>query len=672
MELRQIIEILLRRKWIIISMFLAIFLTIFLGSLVIHPWYTATAKVFLQRSTAASTLLSGLGLQGVSSSSSSLAYSDTDRADYLALAAVRPVVDKVIEQEHVTRERIRAIILRKLPFLKPIAKTFGMNVDATTQIMKAEDLINRSLVSYIFPRPYVKIDQQESTDIITFEATGTDPEQASMIANSIARSFLENELKRVREDFKGAREYIQSNLKNYNSEYAKALRDLREFKETQKTVSLDLEMSEYIKQISDLKQTQSNLYVALAETRTKFNPNHPTVIDIQNKIDETKKLIQQKSERVFGALPSSDMAKKTTNYADRAVHPEQDAVLPRESNKGDDDAFRGLPEKSLRYAQLALAVSVTQDIYNSLLKYRYQVGIAESIALSNCYIVETALMPEIDDSKHKYPKTGLNAIIAILLGTIFGLCAGLFVEYLDDTIETADHLKAFKTVTYLGRVAKLRKRGLKLIDEHDPVSAVKEAFRTIRNNIRFATVDKPVKSLLVTSAVPGEGKSFVASNVAISAVNGGKKVLIVDTNLRTPSLHTFFGLDNSSGLTDYLAGESVSLESIQKQCRVNGLSVITTGPVPSDPATLIESGRMHQLLESLKNTYDLVILDSPAVLTAHDAIILGGYADGAVVVIESGKTGRKPFTHTYELLQKAGIVVVGAVLNKAKAHTSAY
>lgn len=671
MELRQILEILFRRKWMIMSMFLAIFLTIFLGSLLIHPWYTATAKVFLQRSTASSTLLSGIGLQGVSASSASLAYSDTDRADYLALAAVRPVVDKVIEQEHVTRERTRAILIRKLPFLKPILKAFGANVDDTMQVMKAEDLINRSMVSYIFPRPYVKIDQQESTDIITFEAMATEPEQASRIANSIARSFLENELNRVRADFKGARDYIQNNMKHYNNEYAKALRDLKEFKESQKTVNLDLETTEYIKQISDLKQTQGNLYVALAETKTKYKPNHPAVIDIQNKIEETKRLIQQKSEKVFGALPSSNMANKASNDAELAVNPEQNFALPSDSSKRDDDALMGLPQKSLQFAQLALAVSVTQDFYNVLLKYRYQVGIAESIALSNSYIVETALTPEIDDSKHKYPRTGLNSIIAILLGTIFGIGAGLFAEYLDDTIKTADHLRAFKTITYLGRITKLRKRELKLIDEQDPRSSLNEAFRTIRNSIRFATLDKPVKSLLVTSAVPGEGRSFVASNVAISAVNGGKKVLIVDADLRRPSLHTYFGLDNSSGLTDYLAG-GVSLESIQKQSRISGLSVITTGTVPSDPAKLVESRRMHQLLEDLENAYDLVILDSPSVFTASDAIILGQYIDGTVVVVESGKTSRKDFADMTESLQKGGIVVVGAVLNKAEVHERAY
>jgi len=650
-------------------MFLAIFLTIFLGTVLIHPWYTATAKVFLQRSTAASTLLAGLGMQGVSTSSSALAYSDTDRADYLALATVSPVVDQVIEQEKITREKTRAILLRKLPFVKPIARILGVNVEDTIQVMKAEDLVKRSMISYIFPRPYVNVDQYESTDIITIEAIATEPQQASTISNAMAKAFVENEIKRVRKDFQASKEYIANNIKYYNNEYTKALRALRDFKEREKTVSIDAETTDFISQISSLKLSQRDLYLSLAETKTKYSANHPAVIDLQNKIEETNKLIKKKMERVYGgekanAPASHDKAGKAMIADDGTAPKTQGGVSPGDAGKVEDDgSITHLPRKSYEYAQLNLAVSAAQDIYNSLLKYRYQVGIAESISLSNIYIVEAAKTPEIDDSRHKYPMVGLNTFIAILLGTVFGIGAGLLVEYMDNTIKTADDVRSDKGLTFLGGVAELRKKELTLIEETDPTSPLRETFRTIRNNVRFATLDRPVKLLLVTSSIQGEGRSFVVSNIAISSVNEGKKVLIIDGDMRRSSMHSFFGLDNSTGLTNYLVGD-VLLESIQRQTSIVGLNVITTGPIPSDPAKLIESRKMHQLLEDMKRAYDLVIVDSPPVLAASDALILGGCVDGTIVVAESSRTNKKLFMEMSTSLQKANINLIGFILNK--------
>lgn len=720
MELRHLFEILLRRKWIVINVFLAIFLTILIGTLLIRPWYTATSKVFLQKSTAASTLLSSLGLQGANSAPTS--YTDTDRSDYLALAKVSAVADKVIQKEHVTRERTRAIIMRRLPFLKPILRAFGVNTTDTTKAMKAEDLTRRSLLSFIFPRPYVNISQYETSDIIVFEAIDTDPEKASKIANAMARVFVENEVARIRGDFKGAKEFIDNKIKDYDHEYKKALEALREFKEREKTVSIDLETSDLIQKISDLRKSRedvglniqkikastsnietqlkkmpkyykdseqlksnnvidglkaslNNLYISLAETKTKYTAKHPAVIDIENKIDEAKKLIKEEAEKVFGTENTSfnplyrDLTSRVaTNISDLTGYEAMDNAYSIVLKKYQDEMMQ-LPKKSYEFAQLSLAASVTQDIYNSLLKYTYQVGIAEAIAVANIYIVENAKTPDIDDPKHKWPRIGLNGTIALFLGTILGICAALLVEYLDDTIKTVDDLKALKAPTFLGSIPRLRKKDVRLIDELDPKSPLREAFRTVRNSIRFATVDKPAKTFLVTSSIQGEGKSFVAANIAISAIGEGKRVLILDGDMRKPGIHSCFGLDNSIGLTDYLVGDA-DLASIQKSTRVNGLSVITTGPIPPDPAGLVESGKMRLLLEEITSAYDFVIIDSPPILAATDALILGAWADSAIFIVESGNTIRKLFADAKESLEKANVNVAGVVLNKTSGRAS--
>jgi succinoglycan biosynthesis transport protein ExoP len=667
-ELRAILEILWRRKRVIIAVFLSIFLTIMIVTALITPWHDATAKILLRKSTVAASVLTSLGLQGQQLSSTSL--SDTDRSDYLALSKLRPVAEKVVAQYDLKRLRTRARLMRAFPWLTPVLKALGVDVSSTEEKIKGEDLVNRDLISYIFPRPYIYVDQYESTDIITMQALSTDPEEAKNMANAMAEAFVNEEVKRVREDFKGAKEYIENNIATYNHEYTKALRKLREFKEREKTLSLESETSDFIAQISGLKQTERDLLLALADTKTKFSQNHPAVIDIQNKIKETQRLIRQKMEKVFGAENMNtdpalrDLAEKMTNKAEPAGSKAGEGELPQGASKYDDDVLMAqLPKKSAVYAQLTLAVSVTQDIYNSLLKSLYQIGIAESIAVSNMYVVEAAITPARNDSKHRHPSLLLNFVVAVFLGLVMGVGAALLVEYLDDTLRTSDDVKSFKGLTFLGSIHKLRKKEAKVIDKTEARSPLREVFRTIRSNIRFASLDKPLKCYAVTSSVEGEGKSFFAVNIAMSLANEGKNVLLIDGDMRRPSIHSYFNITNNVGLTSYLVGDR-ELEQILAKPPVEGLTIIPTGPIPPDPAKLAESKKMHQLIKTVEERYDMVIIDSPPVFAASDAILLGGYTGAVLILIESGKASRKHFHDVIDMFTKANVDILGVVLNK--------
>jgi capsular exopolysaccharide synthesis family protein len=638
MELRQILEILWRRKWIVLNLFLAVFITIVLGSLLVQPWYDATAKVLLRKSSAASSLLSSLGLQNTQPSQT---LSDTDRADYVELAQVRSMVKKVIDDEHITRERTRAKLMKALPFTKPILKLLGVDVNNTTEIMNAEDLLTFSMTSYIFPRPYVSVDQFESTDIIDIKAYSPDPVQAMRMANVMAEEFIKNEMMRVTDDYKGARTFIEGNLPRVKAEYLQALGNLKQFREREGTVNLDTETAQMIQKTSAIQQglesKLTDLYLSLAETKTKFTPNHPSVIDIENKIADAKKQLKLEYEK---------------SYAQEA-------------------GMMKFPKKMSDFSYLNLAVTVTQDIYNSFLKYKYQVGIAESIALSNIYIIESAITPAKNEAKHRHPSVFFNTIIAILLGTILGISVALLVDYLDDTLKTPADIQAYAPLTFLGSIQKLKKRDRQLVHQMDPRSPFWEYVRTIRNSIRYATLDNPVKSFVVTSALEGEGKSFFASNIATALAKEGQKVLIIDADMRRPSIHANFNIQNNMGLTNYLVGDA-DLADIQKKTEVTGLTIIPTGPIPPDPARLIESKKLRQLISAMKEIYDIVVVDSPPALDISDAVFLTGYTDGVVVVIESGRVSRVRFAHILDNFKKANKTIIGAVINKTSAHRASY
>lgn len=721
MELRNILEILWRRKWIIFYTFSAIFFTIVIGSFLITPSYDSTARMLLRKSTASSSALASIGLSGGTSSAS---LSNTDRADYLALASLRPVAEKVISEVDVKRERTRSRLMRAVPGLKPVLRIVGIDVTATEEVMTAEDLLDSSLISFIFPKPYVSIGQYEETDILEITAKSPDPEQAMKIANAMAKIFIDEELKRVREDYAGAKAFIDRNIAKARLEYLEALSAVKEYKEKERFVNLETETTNVIQKISDLrktieennlsiyrlkasikniesqlkaipkyqkfseqnkdnemvlslKNTLRDLYLNLAETKTRYTKDHPSVMDIENKITQTKELLQMEMEKVFGGETFGidpvfqDLSEKlAVNYSDLAGYESQNQVLPSIITRYESEMMK-LPGKVSDYSHLQLAVTVTQDVYDSLLKYQYQIGMAESMALSSVYLVESAVAAELNDSKHKSPSILLNAIIAIMLGTTFGIGAALLIEYLDDTIKRLEDIKAFKGLTFLGSIFDLKKKDPRLISQADMRFPLREAIRTVRNSIKFTTLDKTPKSIVITSSVEQEGKSFFAANLAISVANEGKKVLIIDGDMRRPGISKYFNLPKELGLTNYMAGDA-DIKDIQIKTSIEGLSVISTGPIPPDPAKLIESNKMHQLLIDMEKDYDLVIVDTPPVLAASDAIVLGGWADGTIMLVQSGRASKSHFVDIVETFKKANINVIGAVLNRVHGRHASY
>jgi capsular exopolysaccharide synthesis family protein len=713
MEIRNILEIFWRRRWMIINVFTAIFLIILIGTLIITPWYDATSKVLLRKSSSVSAVLNSLGFQ--SGSGADAAFSETDRTDYLALSTVRPIIDKVIAELDVKRERIRGKIIRVMPFLKPILIAVGVKI-VSTETMTAEVLLESSILSNIFPRPHLSVEQYEETDIFEIEAKSPDPEQAMKISNAVATAFIEEEIKRVQGDYAKIKQRIYENIDKAKSEYTKALQAVSEFKEKGKIVSVDTETTNLIEKITEIKKEMADhnlsiikvkasilklesqlkstpmyrktseqikdnemiislkmnlrdLYLSLAESKSKYTKDHPYVVDIENKISQAKELMQNEMKKVFGqetisidSVYQNLLEKLAGYYTDIAGYEAQSKAYPKVINKFESEMM-ALPGKHSTLTQLQSSANVSQDVYENLLKYQHRIGIAESLAFSNIYIVEHAIVPDVKEWKHRHPSLIFNTVLAILLGAMFGIGAALLMDYLDDSINTPDEIKAFKEIAFLGSIFRLNKHDPRLISEMEPMSPITEGFRTVRNRIKFVSREHPPKSIVITSAIKGEGKSFLASNLALSFVYESKKVLVIDGNLRDSCIHTLFHLSNRIGLTSYLNGE-MNMNSIQIPSGVDGLTIIPTGPVPSDPAKLVESGKMCQLIKDMEKIYDVVIVDTPAVLSVSDAVIVSGWVDGAIIQIESEKTTKRRFSDAVESVRQANIHVIGAVLNK--------
>jgi len=214
-------------------------------------------------------------------------------------------------------------------------------------------------------------------------------------------------------------------------------------------------------------------------------------------------------------------------------------------------------------------------------------------------------------------------------------------------------------------------KGRHLISYENPKSPIAEAYRTLRTNIHFAGVQKEIHTLMVTSSGPGEGKSTTIANLGIVTAQAGKRVLLIDADLRKPTVHRTFGLSNRAGLTNILIGEAKPADLVHEVMQP-GLEIMTSGPIPPNPAELLSSQRMHDLLEQLKDVYDMVLVDAPPILAVTDSQLLSTYADGVLLVLGSGKVLRDHAKKAKALLDHVGANVIGTVLNNKKVDSESY
>ncbi|MFA5028857.1 MAG: CpsD/CapB family tyrosine-protein kinase [Candidatus Methylomirabilota bacterium] len=210
-----------------------------------------------------------------------------------------------------------------------------------------------------------------------------------------------------------------------------------------------------------------------------------------------------------------------------------------------------------------------------------------------------------------------------------------------------------------------------LVTLTDPKSPISEAYRTIRTNLQFVGVDQAKKAILVTSAAPGEGKSTTTANLGVSMAMGGLKVVLVDSDLRRPTLHKHFGLSNTVGLSSILADQAPLTQGLQAT-QLPSLSVLTSGPIPPNPAEMLASARMRELCEHLRSQSDLVIFDSPPVISVSDAMVLASLADGVVLVVRAGAFPSDVARNAKAQLESVKATFLGVVLNSVDLKRDGY
>lgn len=287
----------------------------------------------------------------------------------------------------------------------------------------------------------------------------------------------------------------------------------------------------------------------------------------------------------------------------------------------------------------------------------------------------TVISPAPLPSSPISPNIPQNVLLAAAAGLLLGLGAVLLLEYLDDTIKNSDDVQRILDLNTLGSIARIspvRHPEDALITLKHSRSPIAEDYRILRTNLRYAAIDNPGGALLVTSANPSEGKTTTAANLAIAMAQAGKRIVLVDADLRRPSVHRLFNLPGKRGLSDLFLEDAPLLEEALQATEVPGLSVLVAGEQPPNPAEMLESRRMTNLFNSLREMADIVVVDSPPLLAVADANILASRCSGAILVIDSGRTRTEAARRVVESLRHSQVKILGIVLNRMTSRRGGY
>jgi succinoglycan biosynthesis transport protein ExoP len=406
--------------------------------------------------------------------------------------------------------------------------------------------------------------------------------------------------------------------------------------------------------IGSLQESRAQLMAEYQDKLRLYKPAYPLMQQLKGQIDEIDKQLGAETANIRSAIQAEYLA---------ALRQEQQLQAQMELVK---DEVLDLQDRSIQYNIFKREVDTNRQLYDGLLQRYKEIGVAGGVSTNNISVVDRAEL----GSKFK-PSLGSNLGFAALVGLMLGVLLALAFEYLDDTLKSPEDVEGRLGLGVLGVIPKLKQALTPVQALEDPRSAFAESYRSLRTALQFSTESGVPRCLLVTSATPSEGKSTTAMVLAQNFAQLGKTVLLIDCDLRNPSLHRQFGASNVAGLTNYLVGTATP-EEIAQATRADKLTLIPTGPLPPNPAELLLGPRMLSLLTMAVRKYDQVIIDGPPIMGLADAPILANMASGTLLVVEAGQTRIAVARNALKRLFATRSRVVGALLTKYESTQAGY
>lgn len=510
------------------------------------------------------------------------------------------------------------------------SKIVAEKVVKKLNLMSDEDFIgSNDPVSTILTM--LSVNQAAQSDVVYIRFTGQKPLKIAVIANTWAKEFIDADVEQRSKNAKKGLGWIQEQLDDTLKKLQLSEKKLNDFLESNKIVALPNIGEEKETLVESLKAQKSELEKQIIEASKRYGEKHPRMASLETQLEAVNRKIQEEKDTLFA-----------------------------------------LQDKTLEYKVLKRDVDTYKSLYNDLLGRIRDLEISKEMVSSNIQVLEEAQPPTVPIK----PQPKKDILQAIVISLLLGLALSYFLEHLDSTLKTSEDVEFYTKLPFLGYIPSAKKelksdRHTTLISNSKPFSRVAEALRNLRVSLIFSfPEDKPLRTLMITSSIAGEGKSFVAANLAIIFAQTNEEILLIDADMRKGKLARTFECDAKNGLSSVLAGICTMEEAIMPTA-VPNLSLLTSGPYTPNPTELLSSDKFNDIVEKAKAKYKRVILDAPPILSVADPLIIGGKCDGMAFVIRAGFTSLKFITDAKRIFENK-TKTIGAVLNNVEIERDRY
>lgn len=689
-DLRQLWNTIRRHQWTIAGIALLVFIIVTLVTLMMPPQYRASVTLKIDMEDNSSLLNYDIKAE------SSRPVNDKDfyQTQYELLKS-RSLARRVIDQLNLYPNDTEAGTELAKPF-------FADTLETLETLIRGEDdnSARQRLGTYPVEDKFIAnltIEPVKNSSLVKVHYTSPDPELAQRITNEISAQFISLNLERRVDATSYAKLFLDDQLAQSKSKLEESESKLVAYAKREQIINTDEKRSlssqrmealqnavteaeknrilaegtyEQAQQgdiaaaitestnIQSLKERYSKLESDYQEKLQVYKADYPLMIELSQQMAVIDKQINKEIGTARDTLKSKYLAAKQQEDSLRAK---------LETQKGDVLDIR---DKSIGYNTLEREVETNRNMYESLLQRIKEVGVAGNIDKNNITVIDEAILPY---GQFK-PNVKLNLALGAVAGLFLGMVIAFMLEFLDDRIKTKEALEKLLGIPVLGMIPKAKAKDEKqmaLMGHIDPRSAIGEAFRSLRTSMLFATREGAPKVLHVTSAMPNEGKSSICLNTATAFAQSGKRVLLVDCDLRKPSVHQKLKMDNAEGMSNFLTYQADAKQVI-RHTEIPNVDVITAGPLSPNPAELLLSDRMNELLKLVPNDYDMIILDSPPIMGLADALILSNWASATLLVATYSQSRKKPLQDAYQRLRHARSHVIGSILTKVKTGGAGY
>ena len=678
--------ILRKHQWLILTFLVTVVTVVTIASFKMKPVYQAAARVEVDRESQ-----SVLPFQGPTASYDEV----VDMDNYLETQA------KILQSETLALQTIKSMDLGRYPEFGGVANSLVWTHGKSSQARPA-------ILGAFLGRLSVRRVPNSRLIEVGFEAE--DPQLASQVVNAHLQNFIEQNFRSKYDATTQASSWLSGELEELRIKVEKS-EDARIAYERQNQIWRTNEKQDITtEKLGDLNKAVTESQTQLAEKEALYrmaisgnvdalpaaqgNPVMQELLRHRAELNEQYLVaLDQYGPNYPKVLRLAAQQKEVAENLDRARKTlietvEQDYNTSRnrvELLQQNLDAQKAeandMAEKLVQYQILQHDADSNKQLYDGLLQKLKEAGITAGLKSSNIRVVDPALTP----SSPSRPQRARNILLAILVGLVGGVGLALFREYLDNTIKSPDDVESISGLPSLAVVPSLpglngsysrRTKGdaalqspsgphVELLSYVQPKSQISEAFRALRTSLLLSQADHPPQVILVTSALPREGKTTAAVNLAVTLAQLGDRTLLMDSDLRKPGVRRALNLTigKEVGLSSYLAGVSTLDEVLYPHPTISNLEALTTGPVPPSPADLLSSHRMREAIAELRLRFKFIVIDSPPVMAATDAVILSALTDGVLLVVRSGETPKEAFSRTRDLLTAVKSRLLGVVLN---------